>query len=82
MFKSKIFFRDQSLLRIGRNEACLDKLPEKHRSCLDTYRQDLQKLKICVEANDTLIGLMTRDSHNIFDNVDDEQILECGKHGT
>lgn len=68
-------------MRIARNEACLDKLSERHRSCLDTYRQDLQNLKKCIDANDALISLMTRDSHNMFDNVDDEQILECGKHG-
>lgn len=76
------FCREQSLLRIGRNEACLDKLPEKHRSCLDTYRQDLQNLKKCIECNDALISLMTRDSHNMFDNVDDDQILECGSQSS
>lgn len=75
-------FREQSLLRIERNEACLANLPEKHRTCLDTYRQDLQNLKLCIESNANLIKLMTRDSHNMFDNVSDDQIVEQNGPGS
>lgn len=69
-------YRELSLLRIERNETCLNSLPERHRLCLDTYRQDLQNLKKCIESNANLIRLITRDSYNMFDNVSDEQILE------
>lgn len=62
-------FREQSLLRIRHRERCLNSLPYHHKKWLNKYRDDIEKLKDCIEINANFIPNIIRDGHVVFDNV-------------
>lgn len=47
----------------------METLPYHHKKCLKRYKEDLEKIKQCIEVNSQIIPLFLREPHTIFDNV-------------
>ncbi|XP_076257780.1 carnosine N-methyltransferase [Rhynchophorus ferrugineus] len=65
-FKS---YRDQSLKKIHSKERCVVSLPNDHKTWLEKYNADLQKLKEGIEKNSNFIPLVLEHAYTMFDNV-------------
>ncbi|XP_058459161.1 carnosine N-methyltransferase isoform X2 [Malaya genurostris] len=64
-------YRKTALESVNRREAYVNSLPKNHQEMLTKYRELLQKLRCCIEANDNVIKHIVQDADCLFYNDSD-----------
>lgn len=64
-------YRANSLSFINRREAYLNSLPGNHQQMLVKYREHMQKLRYCIDANNKVIKHIIQDADCLFYNASD-----------
>lgn len=77
------FYRANSLSHINRREAYVNSLPGSHQEMLIEYREHLQKVRYCIDANYKVIKHIIQDADCLFyndtDNVQHRQPISAPK---
>ncbi|XP_053695942.1 carnosine N-methyltransferase [Sabethes cyaneus] len=64
-------YRANALDHVTRKEAYINSLPEKHQDMLVKYRELLQKVRYCIDANHKVIKHIIQDADSLFYNDND-----------
>ncbi|XP_026478168.1 carnosine N-methyltransferase [Ctenocephalides felis] len=70
------YYRKYSFLRVNQTEKYLNSLPTSHQNLLKKYRENLKRVRECIEANYKVILHIIRDVdcmfHNVVSNISQE----------
>lgn len=58
----------------------METLPYHHKKWLKKYKEDLEKIKKCIEINSQIIPLFLREPYTIFDNVFSNETPSHSEH--
>lgn len=68
-------FRTYSMARVDKTEAYLNTLPAAHQDMLVKYRDNLHRIRYCIDENFQIIRKLIEDVGNLFENANNQTVL-------